>query len=58
MDKTKALTQIPLGAIKDFIENNFDNISFSKGANDFFNSEFLGNDSLYEDLIDLKDGKS
>jgi len=56
MMKTKALTQVPLGAIKNFIEKNFTEIEFSEQASIFFENEFLGDVKDLELLIELKDG--
>ena len=55
--KTKTLTQLTMGMIKNFIEENFDDVSFSEGAKKYFKSNFLGEKSLYEDHLKLKDGK-
>lgn len=56
MEKTKAITQIPMGKIKEFIENNFEEIMFSKKAEEFFENEFLGDLHNVGNLLDIKDG--
>lgn len=53
---SKALTQVPMGAIKHFIEENFTNINYSEAANQFFEKEFLGDIDKLDNLIALKDG--
>lgn len=52
----RELTQVPMGKIKHFIEENFDNINFTKAAIDFFENNFLGDITQIDDLIHLKDG--
>jgi hypothetical protein len=52
----RELTQVPMGKIKHFIEENFDNINFTKAAIDFFENNFLGDIPQIDDLIHLKDG--
>jgi hypothetical protein len=56
MIDSKALTQVPLGAIKNFIEENFKEINFSKEANRFFENEFLGDIDTFKNLVAVKDG--
>jgi hypothetical protein len=56
MIESKALTQVPLGAIKNFIEENFKDIKFSEQANSFFENEFLGDIKTLDKLIAVKDG--
>ena len=56
MADSKALTQIPMGAIKKFIEDNFEDISFSEQANKFFQNEFLGDIEKLSEVIALRDG--
>ena len=52
----RELTQVPIGKIKHFIEENFDNINFTKAAIDFFENNFLGDIPQIGDLLHLKDG--
>lgn len=56
MTEYKTLTQIPMGSLKKFIEENFENIYFSEKAETFFQNEFLGDIANLEDLISLKSG--
>ena len=52
----RELTQVPIGKIKHFIEENFDNINFTKAAINFFENNFLGDIPQIGDLLHLKDG--
>lgn len=52
----KILTQLPIGKIKKFIEENFKEVTFSDKAEAFFKKEFLGDIANVDQLIALKDG--
>lgn len=53
---TKTLTHLPMGKIKQFIEENFENIEFSKKAIKFYEDNYIGRDVNTDDIIKLKDG--
>lgn len=54
--QTKTLTQLPLGKLKNFIEEKFHKVEYSKEANIFFEKEFLGDTENLQDIIKVKDG--
>jgi len=56
MTNQKALTQVPLGAIKNFIDKNFKEVEFSPEAIAFFENSFLGDIDKLIEIIAVKDG--
>ncbi len=52
----KTLTDIPMGQIRQFISENFDNIHYTKEAEIFFQDRFLGNIDPIKEITELKDG--
>lgn len=52
----KTLTEVPMGKIKSFIEENFKHINFSNAAKEFFDNEFLGSKEIQDELLKIKDG--
>lgn len=52
----KTLTDIPMGQIHKFISENFNNIQYTKEAEDFFKERFLGNINSVKEITELKDG--
>lgn len=52
----KTMTDIPMGQIKSFVEDNFDS-NFTQKAIDFFENAFLGNKEVLEEITATRDGK-